>query len=208
MPPEAYAAPLVRARFAGAQRLYLVDPALIQDALVRHADDLAKTDDIRRVLGPALGRGPADRRGRALALAAAGRRAGLRAGAARRLPARHARRRRGRGPPLGGAGRGRRGRRRPRDHGDDPRHHRGHDAAGGRRARRRPRRSTACPTTSRRPAGCSPRHARPAALDAPSRPAPGAGGGGAPSRTPSGARWRGAGRAGGGRRARRARATC
>ncbi|WP_237479652.1 cytochrome P450 [Lichenibacterium dinghuense] len=57
VPPEAYAAPLVRARFAGGQRLYLVDPPLIQDALVRHADDLAKTSDVGRVLGPALGQG-------------------------------------------------------------------------------------------------------------------------------------------------------
>ncbi len=57
LPPEVHTAPLVEARFAGGQRLYLLDPPLIQDALVRHADDLTKTSDIRRVLGPALGEG-------------------------------------------------------------------------------------------------------------------------------------------------------
>ncbi|RYC32083.1 cytochrome P450 [Lichenibacterium minor] len=57
LPPEVHTAPVVEARFAGGQRLYLLDPALIQDALVRHADDLTKTSDIRRVLGPALGDG-------------------------------------------------------------------------------------------------------------------------------------------------------
>ena len=57
LPPEAFEAPLVEERVAGRRRLHVLDPALIQEALVRHADDLVKTDDIRRVLGPALGEG-------------------------------------------------------------------------------------------------------------------------------------------------------
>ena len=57
LPPEAYEAPLVAEKVAGRHRFHVVDPALIQEALVRHADDLVKTDDIRRVLGPALGEG-------------------------------------------------------------------------------------------------------------------------------------------------------
>ena len=57
LPPEAYEAPLVEEKVAGRRRFHVIDPALIQEALVRHADDLVKTDDIRRVLGPALGEG-------------------------------------------------------------------------------------------------------------------------------------------------------
>ena len=57
LPPGVFDAPLVMERVAGRRRLHLLDPALIQDALVRHADDLVKTDDIRRVLGPALDEG-------------------------------------------------------------------------------------------------------------------------------------------------------
>lgn len=57
LPPEVYAAPIVEARLAGRRRVYLLDPPLIQEALVRHADDLEKSQDIRRVLGPALGEG-------------------------------------------------------------------------------------------------------------------------------------------------------
>ena len=57
LPPEVYEAPLVEEPVAGRRRFHVLDPALIQEALVRHADDLVKTDDIRRVLGPALGEG-------------------------------------------------------------------------------------------------------------------------------------------------------
>lgn len=57
LPPEAFTAPLVAERVAGRRRLHVLDPALIQEALVRHADDLVKTEDVRRVLGPALGEG-------------------------------------------------------------------------------------------------------------------------------------------------------
>ncbi len=57
LPPEIYDAPFVEARLAGHRRLYLADPALIQDALVRHAEDLEKTEDLQRVLAPVLGAG-------------------------------------------------------------------------------------------------------------------------------------------------------
>ena len=57
LPPEVYAAPLVAETVAGRRRLHVLDPALIQEALVRRADDLEKTEDVRRVLGPALGEG-------------------------------------------------------------------------------------------------------------------------------------------------------
>ena len=57
LPPEVYTAPLVAETVAGRRRVHVLDPALIQEALVRHADDLVKTEDLRRVLGPALGEG-------------------------------------------------------------------------------------------------------------------------------------------------------
>ena len=57
LPHAVYTAPLVAETVAGRRRLHVLDPALIQEALVRHADDLVKTDDVRRVLVPALGEG-------------------------------------------------------------------------------------------------------------------------------------------------------
>lgn len=57
LPPEIFHEPLVLSRVAGRTRLFVADPALIQEALVRNADALVKGGDIQRALGPALGRG-------------------------------------------------------------------------------------------------------------------------------------------------------
>ncbi|POR52337.1 cytochrome P450 [Bosea psychrotolerans] len=57
IPPEAFSEKLVLARVAGRDSLYICDPALIQEALLRNADALGKGDTMRRVLGPAVGQG-------------------------------------------------------------------------------------------------------------------------------------------------------
>ncbi|MBD2747959.1 cytochrome P450 [Microvirga sp. BT688] len=57
LPPEVYREPLVYSRVASRERVFLLDPALIQEALVRNADSLSKGEDVRRALGPALGQG-------------------------------------------------------------------------------------------------------------------------------------------------------
>ncbi|WP_310160318.1 cytochrome P450 [Bosea sp. BE125] len=57
IPPEAFSEKLVLSRVAGRDSLYICDPALIQEALLRNADALSKGDTMRRVLGPALGQG-------------------------------------------------------------------------------------------------------------------------------------------------------
>lgn len=57
LPPEVYREPLVYSRVASRERIFLLDPALIQEALVRNADSLSKGEDVRRALGPALGQG-------------------------------------------------------------------------------------------------------------------------------------------------------
>ncbi len=57
MPPEIYDHPVTVARILGRTRVYVTDPELIQDALVRNADALSKGIEIARVLGPALGTG-------------------------------------------------------------------------------------------------------------------------------------------------------
>ena len=57
VPPEAYHRGLVTTRLLGQTRVYVTDPALIHEALVRQADALSKGAVFRRVLGPALGNG-------------------------------------------------------------------------------------------------------------------------------------------------------
>ncbi|MBQ0823461.1 cytochrome P450 [Microvirga sp. HBU67558] len=57
LPPEIYREPVVYSQVAGRRRILLADPALIHEALVRNADALNKGEDVRRALGPALGRG-------------------------------------------------------------------------------------------------------------------------------------------------------
>lgn len=46
---------MVLTRNFGRLRAYVSDPALIHEAIVRNADRLAKTDEMKRVLGTALG---------------------------------------------------------------------------------------------------------------------------------------------------------
>jgi hypothetical protein len=57
LPPEVYREPLVYSRVANRERIFLLEPALIKEALVRNADALSKGEDVRRALGPALGQG-------------------------------------------------------------------------------------------------------------------------------------------------------
>ena len=57
VPAECYAARMVLTHDLGRMRAYITDPALIHEALVRHADALVKSESTKRVLGPALGGG-------------------------------------------------------------------------------------------------------------------------------------------------------
>lgn len=57
LPPEIYREPVIASRLAGKSRLYLADPVLIHEALVKNADALDKGEEVRRALGPALGKG-------------------------------------------------------------------------------------------------------------------------------------------------------
>jgi len=57
LPAAIYHAPLTHTEFLGRERFHVTDPALIQEALVGHADALAKGPELRRSLGPALGEG-------------------------------------------------------------------------------------------------------------------------------------------------------
>lgn len=57
IPRACYEERMALARFFGRRTAYVTDPALLQEALVRRADHLHKTEDMRRMLGPALGQG-------------------------------------------------------------------------------------------------------------------------------------------------------
>lgn len=57
LPPEIFRERLVLASVAGRQSLYVCDPPLIQEALVKNAPNLGKGEIARKVLGPALGEG-------------------------------------------------------------------------------------------------------------------------------------------------------
>lgn len=57
LPQEIFREKLVLASVAGRQSLYVCDPALIQEALVKNAASLGKGEIARKVLGPALGDG-------------------------------------------------------------------------------------------------------------------------------------------------------
>ncbi|WP_368516516.1 cytochrome P450 [Rhizobium sp.] len=57
LPPEIFTEPMVFTKVGGKLRIYLADPELIYQALVRNSDALVKGEDVRRVLGPALGNG-------------------------------------------------------------------------------------------------------------------------------------------------------
>lgn len=57
IPAACYEQRMVLAGFFGRRSAYVSDPVLLQEALVRRADHLHKTEDMRRMLGPALGQG-------------------------------------------------------------------------------------------------------------------------------------------------------
>jgi cytochrome P450 len=57
LPDEIFTEKLVLASVAGRQSLYVCDPPLIQEALVKNAANLDKGEIARKVLGPALGDG-------------------------------------------------------------------------------------------------------------------------------------------------------
>ncbi len=57
LPPSIFTEPLVFTKTAGEIKVYLADPVLIHEALVKNADSLGKGDQVRRALGPALGEG-------------------------------------------------------------------------------------------------------------------------------------------------------
>lgn len=57
LPPAVFTEPLVFSKVAGRVSIYISDPALIHEALVKNADVLGKGDQVRRALGPALGSG-------------------------------------------------------------------------------------------------------------------------------------------------------
>lgn len=57
LPPAIFKEPLVFSKTAGEVKVYLADPVLIHEALVKNADALGKGDQVRRALGPALGEG-------------------------------------------------------------------------------------------------------------------------------------------------------
>jgi cytochrome P450 len=57
IPPSIFTEPLVFSKTAGDMKVYLADPVLIHEALVKNADSLEKGEQVRRALGPALGQG-------------------------------------------------------------------------------------------------------------------------------------------------------
>ena len=57
LPRGIFTAPLVHVEALGRQRFYVLDPSLIQEALVGNADALSKGPELRRALGAALGEG-------------------------------------------------------------------------------------------------------------------------------------------------------
>lgn len=57
IPPSIFTEPLVFSKTAGDMKVYLADPVLIHEALVKNADALEKGEQVRRALGPALGQG-------------------------------------------------------------------------------------------------------------------------------------------------------
>jgi cytochrome P450 len=57
LPPAIFTEPLVFSKTAGEVKVYIADPVLVHEALVKNADALGKGDQVRRALGPALGQG-------------------------------------------------------------------------------------------------------------------------------------------------------
>jgi len=57
LPPAVVHAPLVHVEILGRQRFHVLEPSLIQEALVANADALNKGPELKRTLGSALGEG-------------------------------------------------------------------------------------------------------------------------------------------------------
>ncbi|MFD1702483.1 cytochrome P450 [Methylopila henanensis] len=57
LPSSIFTEPVVFSKTAGEMKVYMADPALIHEALVKNAEAFGKGDQVRRALGPALGRG-------------------------------------------------------------------------------------------------------------------------------------------------------
>ncbi|MGC4411030.1 cytochrome P450 (plasmid) [Rhizobium rosettiformans] len=57
VPPSIFTEPLVFSKTAGRVTVWIADPVLVQEALVKSATVLGKGDQVRRALGPALGQG-------------------------------------------------------------------------------------------------------------------------------------------------------
>ena len=57
LPPAVFHAPLVHLEALGRQRFYILDPPLIQEALLTNAEALVKGPEMKRALGPTLGQG-------------------------------------------------------------------------------------------------------------------------------------------------------
>jgi len=57
VPRSIFTEPMVFAKTAGDVKVWIADPVLVHEALVKNADALEKGDQVRRALGPALGKG-------------------------------------------------------------------------------------------------------------------------------------------------------
>lgn len=57
VPPSIFTEPLVFSKTAGRVTVWIADPVLVHEALVKNAEALGKGDQVRRALGPALGQG-------------------------------------------------------------------------------------------------------------------------------------------------------
>jgi cytochrome P450 len=57
LPRSIFTEPIIFSKTAGEMKVYLADPVLIHEALVKNADALDKGEQVRRALGPALGQG-------------------------------------------------------------------------------------------------------------------------------------------------------
>lgn len=57
LPASIFTEPMVFARTAGEVQVWIADPVLVHEALIMNADALGKGDQVRRALGPALGKG-------------------------------------------------------------------------------------------------------------------------------------------------------
>jgi cytochrome P450 len=57
LPPAIFDDPIVFSKLGGEVKVYIADPGLIHELLVKNADVLVKGEQVRRALGPALGQG-------------------------------------------------------------------------------------------------------------------------------------------------------